>query len=171
MPVLLLHPPIVPLSEDSIFNTSCRIGRQTRSFCRVKAGNALDESDGPDGDQIVLIDALGIVFLYDVRDQTQIVFDQCVPGFRVALSQTIQTFPLLRGGQWPRKRAAPFQTQRKKKRMQNLKKFVMSFGSLPFIRQITRNCETLRNERNAKRKSTVVNDRAQFSVGTMRSHR
>lgn len=100
--------------QDLIFNTSCRIGRQTRSFCRVKAGNALDESDGPDGDQIVLVGILGVVFLYDVRDQTQIVFDQCVPGFRVALSQTIQTFPLLRGGQWPRKRAAPFQTQRKK---------------------------------------------------------
>ena len=43
------------------------------------------------------------------------------------------------------------------------------FGTL--TRQIMKNCETLRNEKNAKRKSTVVNDRAQFSVGTMRSHR
>ena len=32
-------------------------------------------------------------------------------------------------------------------------------------------CVILRNERSAKKKSTVVNDRAQFSVGTMRSHR
>ena len=32
-------------------------------------------------------------------------------------------------------------------------------------------CAILRNERSAKKKSTVVNDRAQLSVGTMRSHR
>ena len=34
-----------------------------------------------------------------------------------------------------------------------------------------KNCVILRNERSAKKKSTVVNDRAQFSVGTMRSPR
>ena len=37
--------------------------------------------------------------------------------------------------------------------MPKSKKFVMS---LPFIRQITKNCVILRNERNAKKKSTVV---------------
>ena len=42
---------------------------------------------------------------------------------------------------------------------------------LPYTRQITKNCAILRNEKSAKKKSTVVNDRAQFSVGTMRSHR
>ena len=50
-------------------------------------------------------------------------------------------------------------------------RFVTNFGTLPYTRQMTRTCVTLRNERNAKKKSTVVNDRAPISVGTMRSHR
>ena len=32
-------------------------------------------------------------------------------------------------------------------------------------------CVILRNERSTKKKSTVMNDRAHFSVGTMHSHR
>ena len=55
--------------------------------------------------------------------------------------------------------------------MLNSKEYGMSFGTLRYTRQITRNCVILRNGRSAKRKSTVVNDCAQFSVGTMRSHR
>lgn len=52
----------------------------------------------------------------------------------------------------------------KKEAYAKLKKFVMSFETLLFTRQITKNCETLKNERNAKRKSMVEIDRAQFSV-------
>ena len=46
------------------------------------------------------------------------------------------------------------------KRMPNSKKFVMSCETLLYTRQITKNCAILRNERSAKKKSTVVNDRA-----------
>ncbi len=53
----------------------------------------------------------------------------------------------------------------------NSKKYVMSFETLPFIRLTTRNCETLRNGKNAKRKSTVVSNRAQIASLAMRSHR
>lgn len=59
----------------------------------------------------------------------------------------------------------------KKEAYAELKEYGMSFGTLRYTRQITRNCVILRNGRSAKRKSTVVNDCAQFSVGTMRSHR
>lgn len=79
VPVLLLHPPIVPLSEDSIFNTSCRISGQPGALGWVEAGNALDESDGPDGDQIVLIDTLGIVFLEQVKQKEEFARSKMTP--------------------------------------------------------------------------------------------
>ena len=44
------------------------------------------------------------------------------------------------------------------KDMPNSRKFVMSFGILPYTRQIMRSCVILRNERSAKKKSTVVNN-------------
>ena len=59
----------------------------------------------------------------------------------------------------------------KKEAYAELKKVRDELRDLTFIRQITKNCVILRNEKSAKKKSTVVNDRAQFSVGTMRSHR
>ena len=58
----------------------------------------------------------------------------------------------------------------KKEAYAELKKVRDELRDLTFIRQITKNCVILRNEKSAKKKSTVVNDRAQFSVGTMRSH-
>lgn len=51
----------------------------------------------------------------------------------------------------------PIGSERKKKPMPNLKKSGMSFVTLPFIRPIMRNCETLRNERSEKRKSMAGN--------------
>lgn len=50
----------------------------------------------------------------------------------------------------------------KKKRMPNSKKFVTSFVTLPFIWQTMKNCVTSLSEIHAKRKSTVVNNRAPF---------
>ena len=43
----------------------------------------------------------------------------------------------------------------KKKRMPNSKRFVMSFETLQYTRQITKNCVILRNERNVKRKGLL----------------
>ena len=43
-------------------------------------------------------------------------------------------------------------SHQKKKRMPNSKKFVMSYETLPYIRQITKNFVILRNERSAKKK-------------------
>ena len=65
VPVLLLHPPIVPLCEDSILNTSRGVGGESCAFGVVKGRDGLDEADGADGDQILLVGSLGVVLLED----------------------------------------------------------------------------------------------------------
>lgn len=65
VPVLLLHPPIVPLSEDSIFNTPARICCQADALVRAEGVDGLDQADRADGDQVVLMVGLGVVLLED----------------------------------------------------------------------------------------------------------
>ena len=65
VPVLLLHPPIVPLCEDSIFNTPAGVGRQLDAPVGAEGVHRLDEPYGADGDQILLIGRLGVVFFED----------------------------------------------------------------------------------------------------------
>ena len=48
--------------EDSIFHTSGSVSCQACSFVRVKGFNALDQPDGPNGDQILLVRCLGVIF-------------------------------------------------------------------------------------------------------------
>ena len=55
------------MHEDLIFHAAGRIGGQPRAFGRIKGGNALDEPDGTNGDQILLIGGLGVVLLVGVR--------------------------------------------------------------------------------------------------------
>ena len=50
------------MHKDLIFDTSGGIGCQSGAFAGIKAGNAFDESDGPDGDQVFLIGGLRVVF-------------------------------------------------------------------------------------------------------------
>ena len=70
VPVLLLHPPIVPLSEDSIFNAPCRIRGKAGTLGRVKAGNRLDKPDGADGNKVILFGILRVIFLHNMGHQT-----------------------------------------------------------------------------------------------------
>ena len=49
--------------QDLIFHTSGGIGGKAGTFGAVKGGHRLDQTDGADGDQILLIRRLGIVFL------------------------------------------------------------------------------------------------------------
>ena len=53
----------VPLCEDCIFYTPCGIRRQPDIFLRLIAGDALNQPDGADGDQVVLVYGLGVIFL------------------------------------------------------------------------------------------------------------
>ena len=65
---------------------------------RIEGGHRLDEADGPDGDQVVLIAGDGIVLFYNVCNQSKIVLNELVPGSCVALPDLLQAFLLLTGG-------------------------------------------------------------------------
>lgn len=71
VPVLLLHPPIVPLSEDSILNTAARIGGQPHVLIRLKGGDALDQPYGANGNQIVLVSGLGVILLRRLKQKEE----------------------------------------------------------------------------------------------------
>ena len=58
------------IHQDLIFNAPGGVGGQPGALRRVKAGDPLDEADGPNGDQVLLIGALGIVFLKGLLQET-----------------------------------------------------------------------------------------------------
>ena len=57
--------------QDFIFNTPGRIGGKPRPFVWVVTGNALDEPDGANGDEILLIRCLGIIFFGRVKQKEE----------------------------------------------------------------------------------------------------
>lgn len=65
VPVLLLHPPIVPLCEDSIFYTTSGVGGQLDSLVRAEGIDRLDKPDRSDGDQVLLVSGLRVILLED----------------------------------------------------------------------------------------------------------
>ena len=85
--------------QDLIFNTPGGVSGQPGALLRVKAGDPLDEADGADGDEILLIGTLGIVLFHDMGHQAQVPLDQDVPGLRIPLGVPAEVLPLLRGGQ------------------------------------------------------------------------
>ena len=97
--------------ENFVFNAAGGVGGQAGALLRVEAGDALDEADGADGDQVLLIGALGIVFLDDVGHQAQVPLDEYIPGLLISLGVAAEIFPLLCGGQWLWKRPAAGQAE------------------------------------------------------------
>ena len=47
---------------DSIFNAPAGVGSEPDIFIRLECGHPLDEPNGSDGDQIVLVAVGGVVF-------------------------------------------------------------------------------------------------------------
>ena len=101
--------------EDLIFNASAGIGGQAHVFVRLEGGHPLDEADGTDGEQVVLISALGVVFFDDVRHQAQVMLNELAAGIRIppghSLQQELLLLPLEGGRKRPR---GPRQTQGEK---------------------------------------------------------
>ena len=58
--------------EDLIFYTPGSVGRQARALGGVERGNALDEPDRPDRDQILLIGSLRVVFFIQMKQKDTI---------------------------------------------------------------------------------------------------
>ena len=50
------------MHQDLIFYAPGGVGGQAGAFGGIKGGDSLDEPDGADGDQILLIGSIGIVF-------------------------------------------------------------------------------------------------------------
>ena len=92
------------IHEDLIFDTSCGIGREAGAFFSVEGGDRFDQADGADGDQIVLILGVGVVFFDDVCDQPEIALDEYIPRGAVPGLEQGEIMPLLRRGERPGER-------------------------------------------------------------------
>jgi len=46
-----------------VLHTAGCVGRKSGSFCLIVGGNALNQTDGTDGNQIILVRSLGVVLL------------------------------------------------------------------------------------------------------------
>jgi site-specific DNA recombinase len=105
----------------SILNTPGRIGRQAHVFIWPERGDALDEANGSDGDEIVLVGGRNVIFLQNVGDQAQVVLHQLVPGLQISLGRPGQILPFLLRAQGSGKRAVVPQAQGKTQRMDQQK--------------------------------------------------
>ena len=93
----LVFPLTAEVHQDLIFNASAGIGCQPDFFIGLERRDAFDESDGANGDQIVLVAGLNVVLFQNVGHQAEIMLHQLVPGFQVALGQAVQVFSFLLG--------------------------------------------------------------------------
>lgn len=62
--------PAAEVHQNFIFNTPAGIGGKAHVLVRPEGGDALDEPDGADGDQVVLVVGLGVVFLKGLLQET-----------------------------------------------------------------------------------------------------
>ena len=83
--------------EDSIFYTPGRIGAQPCPLAAVKGRDPLDQPNGADGDQILLIRCEGIIFFHNMGHQPEIALDEDIPGFQIPLGCQFQIVLLLLG--------------------------------------------------------------------------
>lgn len=56
----------------------------------VERVDCFNQPNGPNGDQIVLVACIGIVFFDDMRDQPEIVFDQFVARVPVPIFEAFE---------------------------------------------------------------------------------
>ena len=75
------------MHENLILHTAAGIGGQPHLFVRLKRGNPFNQTNGSNGNQIVLISGLYIIFFENVGNQAKIMFHQFVPGFQVSIGK------------------------------------------------------------------------------------
>ena len=81
--------------EDLVFNAAAGIGAETDVFVGIEGVDRLDQPDGADGHQIVLLILPAVVFFNDVRDEPQVVLDQEPARVRVAFLHFQKVFAFL----------------------------------------------------------------------------
>ena len=100
------------MHQNFIFNAPGGVGCKARALFGLKGRDSLDQADRSDGDQILLIGCLRVIFLHDVRDEPQIPFDEDIPRLKIPLGRPRKIVPLLLGAQRLRKRTAAREPQR-----------------------------------------------------------
>ena len=89
------------MHQNFIFNTPRRIGSQTDALCIIKGTHRLNQPDGADGNQVVLVAHRGVVFFYDVCHQPEIVLNKLISRLHVAiLPVCLQAGAFLLGAEW-----------------------------------------------------------------------
>ena len=73
-----------------IFYAAACVSRQSNA-CPVYMLKSLDQSDRPDGNQVILLAGLGVVFLI-MGDKAQITFNQDISCFHIALHKKLYVF-------------------------------------------------------------------------------
>ena len=109
-------------------------------FFGSKLSHRLDEPDGADGDQVLLVVLPGVIFFYDVGHQPQVVLDEDLAGGGAAPGQLLQVLPLLGGGQRLGKLPPPVTWRKKAHSPENRSKscakrnmLPLPFLSLPYL--------------------------------------
>lgn len=95
--------PGAKVHQDLIFNAPAAIGGQLHLLGGVEGGHPLDEPDGTDGNEVVLVGGLGVVLLHDMGHQAEVMLHQGVAGLHVPLGKPLQALPFLLRLQWPGK--------------------------------------------------------------------
>ena len=90
------------IHQDFILDAARGIRRELDVLVRTEGVDRLDEPDGADGDEIVLVDARVLKFLRNIDDEPQIVLDELRLDVLLVLArfETVQHLRLL----FPRKR-------------------------------------------------------------------
>ena len=65
--------------EDLVFDAPGGVGGQAGALIGVEAGDPLDEADGADGDQVLLIGTLGVVFFEQVKQKEEFARSKMTP--------------------------------------------------------------------------------------------
>ena len=105
--------------QDLILDTAGRVGREAGSLVDVEGLDPLDQADGADGKQVLLIGCLRVVLLHNMGHQTQIAFDQRIACVQVSFCGAFQIVTLLLGGKRLRKGTRLVQPQRAKHGTEN----------------------------------------------------
>ena len=85
----LVFPLASEVHENLVLHAPAGIGCQPDVFIRLEGGNPLDEPDGPNGDEIILVAGLDVILFQNVGHQAQIVLDELVAGLQVALGKPL----------------------------------------------------------------------------------
>lgn len=105
--------------QNFVLDAPAGVSSQADILIRLEGRDTFNKADGPDGDQIVLVAGLGVIFFDDMGHQPQIVLHQHIPGLQIPLGAALQIHPLLLRLQGPGEGPAAGQAQGEKQAVQN----------------------------------------------------